>query len=259
MHNVCLEDDQDFVAFGNYFIFQQNKVQGSQILSFEIDRVLDGMAEELRLYKMLLLQEKCKSYDYVCKYNELMMQKDEEIKKINSLAFNDPLTGLYNANYVDVKLRKALRACSGKVMIDKFISITVIDVNNLKAMNDLYGHYHGNRLIEFFASKMRELKTPWDIICRIGGDEFIIISLRKTIAELQRFTSQVRRKLNSQEFDTGDGNCVCVGASVGSSYSRLDAGFSFNKFFIRADKRMYVAKKKKKRPQWVNKSIRPAN
>lgn len=217
---------------------------------FDRDGVIRKLSAELQMCRGLLEMSQAQEVRTLCKYKDLLFAKEEEIKQIRALAFNDPLTGLYNANYLDRKLRKALRAVCEKGETNHYIGITVVDVNYLKTVNDRFGHYQGNELIKHFATVLRALKTPWDIIARIGGDEFILISIRKRLSELKKYSHLLRTELRAQCLVVGD-RLLRVSASVGSAYANLNGAFSFNGTFIRADKRMYAAKKRKVKPEWL--------
>ncbi len=96
--------------------------------------------------------------------------------EIEFLSYHDPLTGLGNRRLLDKQLCRIDR--------EEYLPISVImgDVNGLKLTNDAFGHNAGDELIQKAASALRTLCRPDDIICRYGGDEFVVI-LPKTAGE----------------------------------------------------------------------------
>ncbi|MHB1452806.1 MAG: sensor domain-containing diguanylate cyclase/phosphohydrolase [Saccharofermentanales bacterium] len=105
---------------------------------------------------------------YICMINDISDQKDNEAH-IMYLTYHDPLTGLHNRTYFEKE----------KVRIDKLqrlpCSVIMGDINNLKTMNDGFGHDYGDRLLKEAARILSDACRPDDTLCRIGGDEFCIL------------------------------------------------------------------------------------
>ncbi|NLL61903.1 MAG: diguanylate cyclase [Candidatus Atribacteria bacterium] len=89
--------------------------------------------------------------------------------KIKHLCFHDKLTGLYNRAYFEEELERLNNS--------RLLPISVImgDVNNLKVINDTFGHQHGDQLLIKIADILRSTFRKSDVISRFGGDEFSII------------------------------------------------------------------------------------
>ncbi len=103
-------------------------------------------------------------------FYEGYIHKQNDILKKQSIT--DPLTGLYNRRYfykcILEEMTKAYRTCHP-------ITLMLIDLNNLKEMNDEYGHNEGDRLLEHFAQSVTKVRSNFDSVFRFGGDEFVII------------------------------------------------------------------------------------
>ncbi|MBY0506835.1 MAG: diguanylate cyclase [Bryobacteraceae bacterium] len=84
----------------------------------------------------------------------------------------DPLTGALNARalffYLDAELSRAKRAESA-------LTLFVCDMNGFKALNDQYGHNHGDRLLRRVATHLKEMVRGYDGVGRLGGDEFVVV------------------------------------------------------------------------------------
>lgn len=90
------------------------------------------------------------------------------LEQKNNLAFYDILTKLHNRNYFELKLRNKLD--------NKSVYITIIDINNLKTVNDKNGHLAGDNIIIELAKNLSNYFKNGCDICRLGGDEFVLIS-----------------------------------------------------------------------------------
>jgi len=97
-----------------------------------------------------------------------VQQKDYQ-KKLSYISLHDHLTGLYNRNYYDDVLE---RFSMGRDFPLTFISA---DLDNLKLINDTMGHHKGDELLKVCAQIMGKSLRSSDILCRIGGDEFVAI------------------------------------------------------------------------------------
>lgn len=93
-------------------------------------------------------------------------EKIKEVSDIKSKSYQDALTGLWNRAYTEEKVGE---------MLSKGITgaLFMIDMDNFKAINDNYGHMAGDGTLKAFADTLRKYAGEDDIICRIGGDEFM--------------------------------------------------------------------------------------
>jgi len=94
-------------------------------------------------------------------------------KKLRQLSLRDPHTGLYNHRYLqDVIEAEFYRA---KRYVHPF-SLTMLDLDYFKSVNDAYGHVFGDLVLKQFARQLKRMVRQYDIVIRFGGEEFIIIS-----------------------------------------------------------------------------------
>jgi diguanylate cyclase (GGDEF)-like protein len=122
--------------------------------------------------------------------DELRMQNivlTNTYKKIEHLTFHDSLTNTFNRTYFD----NLVAGGTLKSMLP--LSILMADMNNLKLINDAFGHQKGDRLIkdaaDYLASNFRD-----DIIIRWGGDEFLILMSNTDYSTAQKIVSRVGDK-----------------------------------------------------------------
>jgi len=125
------------------------------------------MREDIKI-KILqsLLDEVTKKYDY------FIANKEKIYKETYEMAVKDHLTGLYNRqyfeDYVVNLIKKGLRE-------DRDFSLVFIDLDNFKPINDNFGHAKGDEVLKKVAEFFKQTFRHYDIIARIGGDEFVVI------------------------------------------------------------------------------------
>jgi diguanylate cyclase (GGDEF)-like protein/PAS domain S-box-containing protein len=108
-------------------------------------------------------------------------------------AIRDPLTGLYNRRYMEEMLeRETLRA----VRAEQGLGVLMLDLDHFKKFNDIYGHDAGDTVLREAAAFLLKSVRAEDIVCRFGGEEFIVIlpvaDLKVTQARAERIRSKLR-------------------------------------------------------------------
>ncbi len=121
-------------------------------------------------------------------------------EKLSSMAVTDVLTDLFNHRYFQEQLSvELLRAQRYK----HDISLMMFDVDHFKTYNDRYGHLEGDRVLKQVAAVIRENVRQVDIICRYGGDEFVVI-LPFTGSRGAKFVAEkIRRSVEERDFFRG--------------------------------------------------------
>jgi diguanylate cyclase (GGDEF)-like protein/PAS domain S-box-containing protein len=120
-------------------------------------------------------------------------EKKAQRQKIEYLSFHDALTGLYNRRYFEEELIRADRKNNLP------LSIIMADVNGLKLANDIFGHTYGDLLLQKVAKTLRQACRSNDIIARWGGDEFIILLPKTTLAEAEKISLRIKNQLAQEE------------------------------------------------------------
>jgi diguanylate cyclase (GGDEF)-like protein len=156
---------------------------------------------------------------------------------IRKLADTDPLTGVLNRR--SVLLFAANRIASADRHHHSF-SCVMIDLDNLKDINDVYGHAAGDRALETITSVVSQLKRTEDLLGRLGGDEFVVFLPYCDIEGAEKLAERSRTGI-SQEILLHDGNEYSVTASFGVACLK-DTDESPLDILSRADKAMYEAK-----------------
>jgi diguanylate cyclase (GGDEF)-like protein len=181
-------------------------------------------------YKILqnLLKEVTRRYDY------LFEMKERLLKELAFQAMHDFQTGLYNYKAVfELGEREAEKLKKGEI---KNLWVVFIDLDNFKEVNDNFGHRKGDEILKEFASFLKESFRDYDIVGRVGGDEFVIVltnidrdALKKRLLSFKREVKERFKEFN-------------ISTSIGVSNSLYD-GDDFDRLVTIADGRMYDAKK----------------
>ncbi len=161
-----------------------------------------------------------------------------EVSEIKNKSQHDVLTGLWNRAYTENEVNNHL-------MKNARGTVLMMDMDNFKAINDNYGHLEGDRVLKMFADTMRDHSGDDDILCRIGGDEFIMfIEDEVTADELKKLASDIIEdmsgKIKENGYETG------TSVSIGISQFPND-GRDFSKLYNSADKALYYVKQNGKK------------
>lgn len=160
---------------------------------------------------------------------ESTLQRDRE--HLQTLAERDELTGLYNR----VKFEALMREY--EVQGHRRICIISGDANNLKLMNDIFGHEAGDMLLQAIAGKLAEVaKTSW-FIARCGGDEFRVLMPDTELITAEDYCERVKRNCRSEK-KLNLPLSIALGAAEWDSECE-----SLQECFNRADRQMYKNKK----------------
>ena len=160
------------------------------------------------------------------------------VDNIRELADHDGLTGLFNHRYfIDCLSREIERVDRYK---NKSISLVMIDIDLFKNINDTYGHQAGNKVLKKLADKLVELTRKTDVICRYGGEEFMIILPAISSSKALIYTERIRETVKKMRVKI---NSKTVSIAVSAGIADYPAGCSDSKKLIScADQAMYQAK-----------------
>lgn len=215
----------------------------SGINSLSFDFIASGAETEGRWFRVtarMFLWSSDQSIRLISYAKDIDEEKRREIQLIEQ-SQRDSLTGLYNKRTTEDLIAKALEKlslseCSG----GEQPALLIFDIDNFKNVNDSMGHGFGDTVIVEFADELNTQFHDEDIVGRIGGDEFAVLTMHFTSqealgAKLSRFCSRLARK------DFGNDNCCAVACSVGAALYPLH-GSTYAELYERADQALYYAK-----------------
>lgn len=174
--------------------------------------------------------------------NELSLQR--QLDEINDLqlqlheqASRDPLTGLYNRRYLDATMARELERCKRE---DKPLSLMLLDIDHFKRINDTYGHPGGDEVLRKIALMLSERSRATDVVCRYGGEEFLLLLPNMPQAAARELAEQYRTTLEATPILFGEFS-IRATSSIGIA-TYPDHGKSAEELIGCADQAMYRAK-----------------
>jgi diguanylate cyclase (GGDEF)-like protein len=137
----------------------------------------------------------------------------EKVVELHNLATTDKLTSLKNFAYFQEELHRRIneyRRCKDR----DFMALCIFDVDHFKKFNDTYGHVAGNIALMDVASRIAKQARTMDIVCRYGGEEFVVILPKCNLEGAVLFAERVRESVMASPVKT-DAQSVPVTISVG--------------------------------------------
>ena len=149
-------------------------------------------------------------------------------RQIRTLARSDSLTGLYNRRTFEEELGRTLRRAERD---QRPVCVILLDLDNIKRINDTLGHSTGDRLLKESAAAWSEQVRHNDILARYGGDEFAVLLPECSFQHAEMVAGRLHRAMPSQ--------ATC---SVG--FAMWDGTESEDAFLTRVDEALYRAKRR---------------
>lgn len=166
-------------------------------------------------------------------------------EELSHRAFHDPLTGLPNRTLFMDRLENALTRAARR---DEPVCVVFMDLDDFKAVNDESGHEAGDELLVAVAARLSGALRPEDTVCRMGGDEFVLLLEGAGECEAARLARRIVEVLREPFELRGAGRRVSVTTSLGLAVapSGTAGRFSPRTLFREADAAMYRAKRRGK-------------
>lgn len=157
-----------------------------------------------------------------------------------SLALTDSLTGLYNRRYLEAHLgNQMMRVMQG----GKPFALLMIDIDGFKRVNDTFGHAAGDELLRALADRLVHSVRDFDLIARIGGDEFVVVMPDATAGVAAAVAERLCKRVAAQPFQLAHGIApleMTVSIGCASAQGEEEQPESLLK---RADEALYRAKR----------------
>jgi diguanylate cyclase len=149
----------------------------------------------------------------------------------------DPLTKLYNRRYLDVILSKETQLAINK---QQEFFILMVDIDKFKTINDAFGQFTGDRLIEKVANNLHGSVRTNDYVFRYGGDKFLLLLVDTTLERAKALADRLIDDAKNTVITTEDGIRINVSLSVGISESNNSE--NYKNIISLADKALFEAK-----------------
>lgn len=160
------------------------------------------------------------------------------VEVLHEQAIRDPLTGLFNRQYLDETLEREIRRSQ---RIRAPLAVVMLDIDHFKTFNDTYGHAAGDEVLKTLGKVLRDTVRASDVACRYGGEEFVVVlldaDLAAAIPSVERICSEIRRRRCVYRGQT----LPAIKVSAGIAQYPVH-GTSVEALLSTADEAMYAAK-----------------
>lgn len=234
-----LQNDDEYGIYMLRLLFTDNDIYGYLIEGFnDIDIRSMRRCDEFGLFISTAVSEILKN-EKLFWFNERLQQLNREMAHA---AIHDPLTGLYNRRGFFDELMRISKASVGR-----YITIFSIDMDELKHINDNYGHNEGDIAITALAAAIRRFSARNGICARFGGDEFVCALI--TDRPLSLSPDTVRARLDSAMAGSKalQDKPYSISASIGYECVKMDTVLDFDSVLRKADEMMYSDKHARKK------------
>lgn len=174
---------------------------------------------------------------------EALRELREQSGQLAKLAETDALTGLYNRQAAIPKIEERLRVLREEAPEGEACALIVLDLDSFKQVNDVFGHAYGDEVIVRMAEALKG-SLPQGIVCRMGGDEFLVWCENVDVATLENMLGQALQAMEVSR--AADERTFLFSASAGYVLVPRD-GFEFDDLYQKADAALFTAKMNGKR------------
>lgn len=242
-----LDKDVDIVSFMEEKIHPEDIDKALKDIDDHINNLTSVYKSEFRLKNkdgeyiwllargMALRDSENKAVKLAGSITDISYRKFSE-EKIKFMAYYDSLTKLPNRTFFINNLNKLLEPINNE---NSKGAVLFIDLDNFKIINDTMGHNYGDKLLVYLAKKIKSWINAEDIICRLGGDEFILLHPNADETEVRSYAHSFL-KLFDQPCKI-DGKQIYVTVSIGIALYPKD-GVDTDTILKNADAAMYKAK-----------------
>ena len=164
------------------------------------------------------------------------------MRRLEDMYVRDSLTGVYNRFGLD----RSFAEIKQKSMMSRIkMQLSFIDLDNLKAINDHYGHEMGDEIITAAARILQE-EAGKCRVARYGGDEFIVIGTARDVKEAQEYWNRVEKRIDDYNKKR---DMALLSMSFGYDVFNVEGKTTLEECILEVDKKMYEEKRKKKEKQ----------
>jgi len=168
---------------------------------------------------------------------ELQLKSYQEELKL--LASIDPMTKLYNRRYFN-EITKNILEIERRNECE--LSLMILDIDKFKNINDTYGHHVGDEVIIFVADILRKDQRESDVVCRYGGEEFVVLLPDTSLKNAVLVAEKIRKRIEEDVVSIGSEESFQTTVSIGVSQVDILNESNIEATLKRADKALYEAK-----------------
>ncbi|EDQ33690.1 diguanylate cyclase (GGDEF) domain protein [Hoeflea phototrophica DFL-43] len=158
-------------------------------------------------------------------------------QSLEHAAVTDSMTGLYNRRYFDEALGEYLNAFRS---INKPIGMVIFDLDHFKQVNDTHGHDVGDEVLRQVAECLHMFTRYHDVVARLGGEEFAILSPNISDRQLRSLADRIRLAVSQLTVESGN---VALRVTISAGIAIWDGTERGDELYRRADRQLYEAKR----------------
>jgi diguanylate cyclase (GGDEF)-like protein/PAS domain S-box-containing protein len=174
----------------------------------------------------------------ITEYKRIEQERAEALREAEERADRDPLTGLYNHRAFHKRLEQE---CARAKREEQTLAVVMLDIDNFKFFNDVYGHTIGDHVLCQVAKRLQETCRAYDTISRFGGDEFALILPGVEATPLPEIEARLREGLKFSFQPEGSYSSIPITISLGASLYTKD-NKAWHEAVHLADERLLRAK-----------------
>ncbi len=164
----------------------------------------------------------------------------ENVQQSIEMAITDALTGLFNRYYMESHLTALVEQSAAR---GKSLTVLMVDIDYFKSINDSHGHDAGDDVLRQLATRVRKSIRGFDLACRYGGEEFVVVMPETDMAVATIVAERLRRRIAAEPFAIQQG-AHQIETTISIGIATLDAAAdSVAKMLKRADQALYRAKR----------------
>lgn len=184
-----------------YLMQQMQRVSKGELdIAVEV-RSSDEVGLLAKNFKQMTKDLKTSKDDLQNLNRDLEQKVADRTKQLEELTIKDPLTGAYNRRYFDQKLLEEIQRSK---RTNSPIGLLYLDIDHFKKYNDQNGHPEGDQLLINFVKTIKSVVRNHDFFCRLGGEEFCIVTVNTELNGLKVFAEKVRNQVYTTDFKFGE-------------------------------------------------------
>ncbi len=209
----------------------------------KVDKALAKMGQHKALHNVVnfLLKSVSESQQQRKSLSEELSKTSEEVNNLRSQleesrqeANIDTLTGLFNRRGCEQKL--------AELSIKDTHSSLIIDIDHFKKVNDNFGHFIGDKVIQHVAKIIENNVDDEDISVRYGGEEFLVVMVNKSIEKAHYYAEKIRNAVTKLKLVQRQTSTSLPPISVSIGVAEIEGDSDWLSLFKRSDKALYQAK-----------------
>lgn len=243
---------ESFLASRINYVLANQSIRKNMNAQFGIEIFFAGK-------KHFITSERVQIIDLLISTYENAIQKNAELRNLNKeleetkaeltkktqelyrMSITDELTNINNRRGFLILLEQQIKIANRN---KEKVFLFIIDLDDFKKINDNYGHNEGDRVLKETANILKKTFRESDIIARMGGDEFAVLSLENNHQYADSIVNRLKDKINT--YNDKSKNSYKLSVSVGFACYDYQNPCSMDEVIAKADKQMYEEKKKKK-------------